>query len=266
MPDLRRGVAAVLDEVKMITSETVGKLAEALCKAQAAMQPAAMTGKNPHLKNRYATLNDVMDAARKPLSGNGLSYVQMITTPQGMDGYVGLSTRLMHTSGEWIEDTVAFPVDPGSNRAVNAAQTAGSTITYMRRYALSAMLGIVADEDTDGNHPSATANKAPSKSVNGAKVDMDEPPDEYTNGTDEQAVYAAATNFMPTAARLTGATTPEIKESLKQLGFTSVSGNPGERVKMLRLLLEYWQLVKEGTDTREAVKAAWAAVSEAQEA
>lgn len=145
----------------MNTSETVGKLAEALCKAQATMKPAAMTGRNPHLKNVYATFNDVMDAARKPLVDNGLSYVQMITTPPGMDGFVGLTTRLMHISGEWLEDTVAFPVDPGSNRAVNAAQTAGSTITYMRRYALSAMLGIVADEDVDGNQP--TSSKADNK-------------------------------------------------------------------------------------------------------
>jgi hypothetical protein len=130
-----------------------------------------MTGRNPHLRNKYATLNDVMDAARKPLVDNGLSYVQMITTPAGMDGFVGLATRLMHTSGEWLEDTVAFPVDPGSNRAVNAAQTAGSTITYMRRYALAAMLGIVADEDTDGEQPAQTAEKpakpAPVKPANG---------------------------------------------------------------------------------------------------
>lgn len=135
----------------MLTSESVGKLAEALCKVQAVMRPATMTGRNPHLKNKYATLNDVMDAARKPLVENGLAYVQMMTTPPGMEGFVGLTTRLMHVSGEWLQDTVAFPVDPGSNRAVNAAQTAGSTITYMRRYALSSMLGIVADEDTDGN-------------------------------------------------------------------------------------------------------------------
>jgi len=53
-----------------------------------------------------------------------------------------------------------FPVDPGSNRAVNPAQVAGSTITYMRRYALAAMLGIVADEDADGEQPQAKPQPA----------------------------------------------------------------------------------------------------------
>jgi hypothetical protein len=94
--------------------------------------------------------------------------------------------------------------------------------------------------------------------------DTYEPLDTYTD--DERAVFNATANFMPTAARLTGATTPEIKEALKQIGFTSVSGKPDERVKMLRLFMEYRRLVKDGTDTREAVKAAWAAVGVAQEA
>lgn len=138
----------------MKTSDTLAGLATALSAAQAEMKAAPMTGHNPHLKNRYATLNDVIDTARGPLARNGLAYVQMPTSPTDLAyGMIGLRTRLLHKSGEWLEDEMFFPVDPGSNRAVNSAQVAGGMLTYMRRYALAAMLGIVADEDADGNSP-----------------------------------------------------------------------------------------------------------------
>lgn len=152
----------------MKTSETLSELATALGEAQAEMKPAPMTGRNPHLKNKYATLNDIIDTARGPLQRHGLSYIQMPTSPADLAyPVIGLRTRLMHKSGEWVEDEMFFPVDPGSNRAVNPAQVAGSTITYMRRYALAAMLGIVADEDADGNdapparQPQAQASTKP---------------------------------------------------------------------------------------------------------
>lgn len=142
----------------MRTSDTLSELATALSAAQADMKAAPMTGRNPHLKNRYATLNDIIDTARGPLAKHGLAYVQMPTSPADPSvPFIGLRTRLMHKSGEWLEDEMYFPVDPGSNRAVNPAQVAGSTITYMRRYALAAMLGIVADEDADGEQPQAQA-------------------------------------------------------------------------------------------------------------
>jgi len=140
----------------MRTSDSINELATALSAAQGEMKAAPMTGRNPHLKNKYATLNDIIDTARPVLAKHALAYVQMPTSPDNPEiPMIGLTTRLMHKSGEWLEDEMYFPVDPGSNRAVNPAQVAGSTITYMRRYALAAMLGIVADEDADGEQPQA---------------------------------------------------------------------------------------------------------------
>jgi len=145
----------------MRTSDSINELATALSAAQGEMKAAPMTGRNPHLKNKYATLNDIIDTARPVLAKHALAYVQMPTSPDNPEiPMIGLTTRLMHKSGEWLEDEMYFPVDPGSNRAVNPAQVAGSTITYMRRYALAAMLGIVADEDADGEQPQAKPQPA----------------------------------------------------------------------------------------------------------
>ena len=141
----------------MITSDSINELAAALSAAQAEMRAAPMSGVNPHLRNRYATLNDVVDSARKPLADNGLSYVQMPCNPAEVDTpFIGLATRIMHKSGQWVETTLYFPMDSGANKAVSTVQAAGSILTYMRRYALAAALGIVADEDADGNPPAQT--------------------------------------------------------------------------------------------------------------
>lgn len=159
----------------MRTSDTINELATALSAAQGEMKAAPMTGRNPHLKNKYATLNDIIDTARPVLAKHALAYVQMPTSPDNPEiPMIGLTTRLMHKSGEWVESDIFFPVDPGSNRAVNPAQVAGSTITYMRRYALSAMLGIVADEDADGEQPPAQKQAQPKA----APVKDASPPDD----------------------------------------------------------------------------------------
>lgn len=134
------------------TSDSTGAIAAALAAAQSVIPVVAMTGRNPHLRNAYATLNDIVAAIRRPLADNGLSFVQAPVYVEGVNS-IGLVTRILHTSGEWVEASLAFPADGSGNRGVNAVQAAGGVITYMRRYMLAAMLGIVADEDVDGNSP-----------------------------------------------------------------------------------------------------------------
>ena len=122
-------------------SADIGKLAEALSKAQGEMNPVHKDGENPFFKSKYSTLQAVMDACREPLVKNGLAIIQTMT---GTDGYVGVKTTLAHTSGQFISGTLLLkPVktDP---------QAAGSAITYMRRYSVMAMVGLVPDEDDDG--------------------------------------------------------------------------------------------------------------------
>ncbi len=85
---------------------------------------------------------DILDVIREPLSANGLSFVQL---PKSKNE---LTTMLMHSSGEWMSETYEMtPVktDP---------QSMGSVITYQRRYALGAILGLNIDDDDDGNKAS----------------------------------------------------------------------------------------------------------------
>ena len=139
-------------------SETIGKLAEALSKAQGAMTNAAMDGKNPAFKragqdSRYATLTAVWDACRKPLADNGLAVVQAFRVDES--GMLLLVTKLVHTSGEWMVSE--YPVTPTQN----TPQGLGSAVTYARRYTLSSLVGVVADDDDDGN--AASGQQAPAQ-------------------------------------------------------------------------------------------------------
>ena len=124
-------------EPTMKTSEQISELAAALAKAQGMMENAVMNRVNPHFKSKYADLAAIFDAARKPLSANGLAIVQTIG-----DGV--LHTRLLHTSGQWIASEHPLPM-------TGRPQEIGSALTYARRYSLSALIGIAADEDDDAN-------------------------------------------------------------------------------------------------------------------
>ena len=136
----------------MIHSEQIDKIAPALLKAQRALRAVHKTATNPHFKSKYVPLDEVMDAAKEALNANGITIMQA-TGDEDAAGF-NLLTRFQHESGQWIEGRVRMPMDKGT------PQGAGSAITYGRRYGLSALLGIVADEDDDGNAASAPAKKA----------------------------------------------------------------------------------------------------------
>jgi hypothetical protein len=126
----------------MNQSESIKDLIVALAKAQAVMVSAKFNRVNPHFKNRYADFTSIMDACRKPLSDNGLATMQYCET---INDKLVLTTMLAHTSGEWIKSY--FPLNPLNM----TSQAIGSAMTYAKRYSLSAMLGIVSDdEDDDG--------------------------------------------------------------------------------------------------------------------
>ena len=148
-------IGAFLLEIKMSRSESIKELAAALSKAQGAFDHAKKDVKNEFFKSKYADLASVIDAAKKPLSDNGLSVCQICDTTE--TGDVILETILMHTSGEFISGR--YPIRP-----VKAdPQAMGSAITYARRYAFSAITGIAADDD-DGNgasQPVKTKTTAP---------------------------------------------------------------------------------------------------------
>jgi hypothetical protein len=138
----------------MRTSENIDKLAEALLRAQQQIRFAAKDSKNPHFKNNYADLESVIDAIKGPLNDNGIVFLQLPSPSD--DGKLHLTTRLMHRSGQWMEDTAVAPMpkqDP---------QGFGSTLTYLRRYSLSAVTGLYQADD-DGNAGSGVGAKPEAK-------------------------------------------------------------------------------------------------------
>ena len=137
-------------------SEQLNEIAGALAKAQAKIKSAIKSNTNPHFRSKYADLASVKDACSDALSGNDIAVVQA----HGFEGdrFV-LTTRLIHKSGQWLESVYLIkPVkeDP---------QGYASATTYARRIALSSMVGVVADEDDDGNaasnHRQETSVSAP---------------------------------------------------------------------------------------------------------
>jgi hypothetical protein len=135
----------------MQKSESVKNIAKALAQFQAEVKNPANTADNPFYKSKYAPLSDVLNGSRPILSKYGLSILQ---SPSCEGDSITLTTLIMHESGEWIEsDPLTLKMDKAT------AQGAGSAITYARRYALSAMLGVSSEDDDDGNHASGTYGK-----------------------------------------------------------------------------------------------------------
>lgn len=152
----------------MQKSESIAALAAALSKAQGEMKAVAFdsVNKNPYFISKYASLAAIWDAIRKPLSDNGLGVVQMPLSLE--DGKIGVRTILTHSSGEWIStdtEAGALPLRRTKSGEAemrdNGPQAAGVVITYLRRYSLSALLGLVSDEDDDAE--SVTDHKPAAK-------------------------------------------------------------------------------------------------------
>lgn len=142
-------------------SEQINELASALAKAQGEILPAIKDSKNPFFKSSYADLSSVWTACKEPLSKNGLAVMQTMDFKEGTNILI---TTLAHASGQWVRSFLPIMSEK------NNAQGIGSAITYMRRYALSAMVGITCDEDDDGNE----SCKLPEKKKESPKVSREQ--------------------------------------------------------------------------------------------
>lgn len=132
----------------MTTSEQIDAISGALAKAQGVMKNATLNKVNPHFKNRYADLSAIRDAVIPSLAANGIGLVQTI---EPTDIAPVVVTRLVHSSGQWIESRCPL-------YGIGDMQKMGSAITYARRYSLSAICGISADEDDDANAATQPTN------------------------------------------------------------------------------------------------------------
>jgi len=134
----------------MKTSENTADLFKAFVAAQSELKNAVFDKVNPHFKSKYATLAGMRDGITPVLSKNGLAVIQG-TWCEGQDAAV--YTRLVHTSGQWIESRYPFQIDK--------PQQMGSSFTYARRYGLAAITGIASEEDDDGNAAQTTPKATP---------------------------------------------------------------------------------------------------------
>lgn len=139
---------------------TIPNLSKALAKARSEFPELRFDSTNPHFKNQYLSLKGLLAAVEPVLAANDLLIVQTVSNSGGPNPAPALTTRLIHLeSNEYIEDTMllsAVKVDP---------QAQGSAITYARRYALVAVLGVVADEDDDGEAASGGEPSKPKSTV-----------------------------------------------------------------------------------------------------
>lgn len=140
----------------MKTSDSIIKISPALLKAQKAITFATKDAMNPHLKNRYADLQSVIEAIKPALNDAGIFFMQSATPSP--DDKLHLVTRLIHESGEWIEDEIVIPV------VKQDAQGHGSAMTYARRYSLASMTGLFQSDD-DGNEVTISKTKPEAKKV-----------------------------------------------------------------------------------------------------
>lgn len=125
-------------------SENINELALAMIDVQKQMTPAAKDGKNPFIGNNYATLNSVMESCRDILLAHGIWLTQLpVPAPLELGpGYLGLMTKLTHAeSGQWQSSLTVIPLPKADPQGM------GSAITYARRYALTAMLGMITEDD-----------------------------------------------------------------------------------------------------------------------
>ena len=142
----------------MKTSESITNIAVALHKFHGLMGKVGKDAVNPHFKNKYASLSNIIEATTPHLNAVGLSIIQLPCES-------GLETMLLHTSGEYISSVSLTPCKDASN-----PQALGSALTYARRYALGAVLSLNIDEDDDAQRatvapvaqPKAKAELTPS--------------------------------------------------------------------------------------------------------
>jgi hypothetical protein len=134
----------VYDPVRTVNNGTIGKeLAGALPAMLGEMKNAKNTMKGYGYK--YAPLNEILDTARPILTKHKFTIMQFVGSEESL---VTVTTRLTHESGEFLESTMVLPL--ARVAGANDVQQMGASITYARRYMITAVLGIAGEEDTDG--------------------------------------------------------------------------------------------------------------------
>ena len=165
-------------------SESITELAKALLQVQNEMAPATKDAVNPFIKNRYATLNSVMESCRSALITHGIWLTQLpVPAPIELGpGHIALMTKLTHAeSGQWQSSLTVIPLPKADPQGM------GSAITYGRRYALTAMLGMITEDDDGGEaaklsvkQTGSPGTRTPRKQAGKSNVSAVQPPEEVS--------------------------------------------------------------------------------------
>ena len=143
--------------MKMQKSSEITEISKALSEFRKEVKQPLKDANNPFFKSKYVPLENVVEAIDEVAPNHGLSFTQWPVNDG--NGNVGVSTMLLHSSGQYIEyDPIYMKPDKQTPQAI------GSAITYSKRYSLSAVFGITSDEDDDGNQ--ATGNNQPKQQYN----------------------------------------------------------------------------------------------------
>jgi hypothetical protein len=139
----------------MKTSENISNISKALVGAVRQIEDAKRT-EAAHQYN-YADLAGVLAAARPALIANELAVLQPPSTT--VEGRICVTTRILHSSGEWMESDISL--SPETLNRSNVAQATGSVITYLRRYSLAGVMGIaqIDDDAAMAEQPKKTPSK-----------------------------------------------------------------------------------------------------------
>lgn len=138
----------------MLQSEQINDLYKSLTKAQSEFKKIPFDKTNPHFKSKYASLQATQEMIRSIMGLNGLALIQSV---ESRDNKYCIETRLIHSSGQFISSSFDLIISQ------NNMQGLGSAITYAKRYAAQALLGISGDDDDDGNAASGKADKEASR-------------------------------------------------------------------------------------------------------
>ncbi|GGA56725.1 single-stranded DNA-binding protein [Kroppenstedtia guangzhouensis] len=227
----------------MKTSENIVEICKALVGFHSEVGRITKDGTNPHLKNRYATIDQIIEEIRPILATHGLFILQLPTNTEA--GEIQMTTRIYHTSGQWMESPV-LTLKPQKQDA----QGIGSAVTYARRYSLTSFLSLNTGDDDDGeaasngggNRKQSPARKKP-QGQGGQQSTQQKKPTGLASEKQRRFIFAIAEDK--------GLDQDEIKALVKRL--TGKESTKELTTKEARHLIETLQAT-EASELKEVVK------------
>jgi hypothetical protein len=186
----------------MEKSSSLKNIAAALISFHEKVDKIPKDAKNPFFKSTYASLSNILESIKKPLIESGLTVCQFPSGDHGLD------TIIIHAeSGEFLQsDYIMKP-------AKDDPQGIGSAITYQRRYALAAALGLNIDDDDDGN--AASRNGHATTEVKDDKPWLNEGTPEYLSAIEKLKKGATTISKIKEVRKISKTTESKLLESIK---------------------------------------------------